>query len=197
MTSKLNDAALNQLFIDGRTVHGFLPDEITDAQIHEIYDLIKWAPTAFNLQAARFVFLKSKEAKARLMPALTPGNVPQVESAGVTVIIAYDTQFYEHLPTQFTAMDAKAIFDKNPEAANIAGFRNGSMQGGYLILGARALGYACGAMSGFDNAKVNAEFFADGRFKSNFLLNIGHQADITKIWPRGPRLAFDQVAQIL
>lgn len=196
MTNKLNDAGLNQLFLDARTVHGFLPDAVSDAQIHELYDLMKWAPTSMNCQPARFVFLKSKEAKARLLPALSPGNVPQVESAAVTVIIAYDTQFFDHLPTLFPVMDAKPMFAGNADLAQATAFRNGSMQGAYLMLAIRALGLDCGGMSGFDVAKVNAEFFADGQYKANFLVNIG-VADTKAIWPRGPRLAFDDVAKIL
>lgn len=194
--SKLNDVVLNQLFTEARTVHGFLPEKISDVQIQELYDLVKWAPTAFNGQPARFVFIKTNEGKERLKPALTPGNVPQVESAAVTVIIAFDTQFFEHLPTQFTASNAKALYENNPEAAQTFAMRNSSLQGAYLMMGARALGYDCGAMSGFDAAKVNEAFFPEGRFKANFLMNIG-RADIKAIWPRGPRLAFDQVAKII
>jgi nitroreductase len=196
MTSPLNESTLKQLFLDARTVHGFLPEPISAEQIHAIYDLMKWAPTSFNGQHARFVFLKSDEAKARLMPALTPGNVPQVQSAAVTVIVAYDTKFFENFATQFTASNPATFYENNAPLADATAFRNGSLQGAYLIMAVRALGWDCGAMSGFDLGKVNAEFFADGRFKANFLLNIG-RADPAGIWPRGPRLAFDQVAQII
>jgi nitroreductase len=196
MTSKLSDAALNQLFTEARTVHGFLPEPVSDEQIHQIYDLMKWGPTAFNAQPARYVFLKSAEAKARLKPALTPGNVPQVESAGATIIVAYDVEFFEHFATQFTAIDPKPFYVNNAPLAEATAFRNGSLQGAYLMMAVRALGLDCGAMSGFDIAKVNEEFFPDGKFKANFLLNIG-RADTKAIWPRGPRLEFNQVAKIL
>lgn len=196
MTTKLNDTALKQLFLDARTVHGFLPEAVSDEQIKEIYELMKWAPTSFNGQHARFVFLKSEQGKARLMPALTPGNVPQVQSAAVTVIVAYDTKFFEHFATQYTASNPTAFFENNAPLAEATAARNGSLQGAYLIMAVRALGLDCGAMSGFDISKVNAEFFADGRYKANFLINIG-RAEPSSIWPRGPRLAFDEVAQIL
>ena len=196
MTSQLNEASLKQLFLDARTVHGFVPEAVSDEQIHQIYDLMKWGPTSFNGQHARFIFLKTAEAKARLNPALTPGNVPQVAAAAATVIVAYDTKFFDNFATQYTAIDPKPFYDTKPEFADATAFRNSSIQGGYLILAVRALGLDCGAMSGFDNAKVNAEFFPDGRFKSNFLLNIG-RADPKGIWPRGPRLPFNDAAQIL
>lgn len=196
MTNPLNDIAQKQLFLDARTVHGYTPEPVTDEQVQEIYDLLKWAPTSFNGQHARFLFLKSAAAKARLAPALTPGNIPQVQSAAVTVVIAYDTKFFENFATQFTASNPTPFYENNAVLADATAFRNSSMQGAYLIMAVRALGWDCGAMSGFDLAKVNAEFFADGRFKANFLLNIG-RADPAGIWPRGPRLSFDQVAQIL
>lgn len=192
----LNDAALNQLFREARTVHAFKPTPVTDAQIHQLYDLLKWGPTAFNSQPARYVFLRSAEAKAKLIPALMPGNVPQVESAGVTVIVAQDSRFHEHLPTQFPGYDAKPLFDANPAMTEAAAARNSSLQGAYLILAARALGLDSGAMSGFNPQVVNDTFFADGRFKTNFLINLG-VADPAGVYPRGPRFAFNEVAQIL
>jgi 3-hydroxypropanoate dehydrogenase len=192
----LNDATLDQLFRQARTVHAFKPTPVTDAQIRQLYDLLKWGPTAFNAQPARYVFLKTAEAKAKLIPALMPGNVPQVESAGVTVIVAQDTRFHEHLPTQFPGYDAKPLFDANPAMTEATAARNSSMQGAYLILAARALGLDSGAMSGFNPQVVNDTFFPDGRFKANFLINLG-EADAAGIHPRGPRLAFDEAAQIL
>jgi len=192
----LSDAALDQLFRQARTVHAFKPDAVSDDTIHQLYDLLKWGPTAFNGQPARYVFVKSEAAKAKLMPALSPGNVPQVQSAAVTVIVAYDTRFPEHLPTQFPGYDAKAVFDANPGIVEPAAFRNSSLQGAYLILAARALGLDSGAMSGFNPQAVNEAFFPDGRFKVNFLLNIG-VADPAGVYPRAPRLAFDEVAQIV
>ena len=192
----LNDAALNQLFREARSVHAFKDTPVSDDVIHQLYDLLKWGPTAFNSQPARYVFLKSAEAKAKLVPALMPGNVPQVHSAAVTVIVAQDTRFHEHLPTQFPGYDAKALFDANPAMTEIAGARNSSMQGAYLMLAARALGLDSGAMSGFNPQVVNETFFADGRFKANFLINLG-VADPAGVYPRGPRFAFNEVAQIL
>ena len=192
----LNDAALNQLFREARTVHAFKDTPVSDDVIHQLYDLLKWGPTAFNSQPARYVFLKSAEAKAKLIPALMPGNVPQVNSAAVTVIVAQDTRFHEHLPTQFPGYDAKPLFDANPAMAEAAAARNSSMQGAYLILAARALGLDSGAMSGFNPQAVNEAFFADGRFKANFLINLG-VADPAGVYPRGPRFAFNEAAQIL
>ena len=192
----LNDATLDQLFREARTVHAFKPTPVTDAQIHQLYDLLKWGPTAFNSQPARYVFLRSAEAKAKLIPALMPGNVPQVESAGVTVIVAQDSRFHEHLPAQFPGYDAKPLFDANPAMTEAAAARNSSLQGAYLVLAARALGLDSGAMSGFNPQVVNDTFFPDGRFKTNFLINLG-VADPAGVYPRGPRFAFNEVAQIL
>lgn len=192
----LNDAALDQLFRQARTVHAFKPEPVSDDTLRQLYDLLKWGPTAFNCQAARYVFVKSAQAKARLMPALSPGNVPQVESAAVTAIVAQDTRFYEHLPQQFPAYDAKPLFEANAAMAEAAAMRNSSLQGAYLILAARALGLDSGAMSGFNPQAVNEAFFADGRFKANFLINLG-VADPAGVHPRGPRLAFEAAAQIL
>ena len=191
----LSDAALDQLFRQARTVHAFRPVPVPDETIHQLYDLLKWGPTAFNAQPARYVFVKSEEAKSRLMPALSPGNVPQVQTAAVTVIVAHDSRFAEHLPTQFPGYDAKAVFDANPAIVEPSAFRNSSLQGAYLILAVRALGLDCGAMSGFNAQAVNGTFFPDGRYKVNFLLNIG-VADPAGIYPRAPRLAFDEVARI-
>ncbi len=192
----LNDTALDQLFRQARTVHAFQPVPVSDDTLRQLYDLLKWGPTAFNAQPGRYVFVKSAEAKAKLLPALSPGNVPQVQSAAVTVIVAHDSRFPEHLPTQFPGYDAKAVFDANPAMVEPAAFRNSSLQGAYLILAARALGLDTGAMSGFNPQAVNEAFFPDGRFKTNFLLNIG-VADPAGVYPRAPRLSFEQAAQIL
>lgn len=196
MANCLNQAALDQLFSKSHSAHAFVHTDITDAQIKELYDLFKWAPTAFNAQPARFIFVRSPEAKTKLKASLAPGNVPQVESASVTVIVAYDTKFYEQLPTLFPVYDAKPIFENNPGLTEEAAFRNSAMQGAYVITAARAMGWDCGAMSGFDATALNAAFFPDGQFKVNFLLNIGH-ADAAGIYPRNPRLTFEDAAQIL
>jgi len=189
-------ASLNQVFFDARTVHAFKPTPVSDATLHALYDLLKWAPTAFNAQPARFVFVRSAEAKERLKPALSPGNVAQTLAAGVTVIVAQDTRFFEHLPEQFPAYDAKPLFEGNGALAESTAFRNSSLQGAYLILAARSLGLDAGPQSGFDANAVNQAFFPDGRFKVNFLVNLG-VADPAGIFPRGPRLPFDVAAQIL
>ncbi len=196
MTAPLTDAALDQLFRSAHTAHGFAPGTIADATLQALYDLLKWGPTAFNCQPARFVFVRSAAAKDRLRPCLSPGNVAQSMAAPVTVIVATDTCFYDHLPAQYPAYDARPIFAGNAAAAQSAGLRNGTLQGAYLLLAARALGLDCGPMSGFDAAAVNAEFFPDGRCQANFLVNLG-VADPLKNYPRGPRLDFDVAAQIL
>lgn len=192
----LSDLSLDQLFRKARTVHAFQPVPVTDATILQLYELLKWGPTAFNAQPARYVFVRSAEAKARLLPAVSSGNRAQTAAAGVTVIVAQDTQFYEHLPSQFPAYNAKPLFEGNAQAAESTAFRNASLQGAYLILAARAQGLDVGAQSGFDAAAVNQAFFPDGRWQANFLVNLG-VADHQATHPRGPRLAFDEVAHIV
>lgn len=192
----LSDAALDQLFRQARTVHAFKPVPVSDEQIHRLYDLLKWGPTAFNAQPARYVFVRSPEAKARLRPALSSGNVAQTDAAAITVIVAHDKRFQEHLPQQFPAYDAKPLFDANPVLAEATAFRNSSLQGAYLILAARALGLDAGAQSGFNPKLVNETFFPDGRYEVNFIVNLG-VADHSGTFPRGPRLPFDEVARIV
>lgn len=196
MKSPVATDVLDQVFHQAHTAHAFIPHALSDQDLNRLYDTMKWGPTAFNASPARFVFLRSAEAKKRLIPALSPGNVPQVESASVTVIVAMDQQFYEHLPRLFPAYDAKPIFENNAQAASEAAFRNATLQGAYLLIAARALGYDCGPMSGFDADKVNAEFFPDGRLRVNFLMNIG-VADPKGVYPRNPRLSFQEAAEIL
>lgn len=191
----LNEQALNQLFTDARTHNGFLDKDIPDALLKQLYDLTKWGPTAFNMSSARFVFVKSGEAKQKLKQALMPGNVDKTMQAPVTVIVGTDTKFFEHLPQLFPAFDAKPLYEGNPAFAAEAGFRNGTLQGAYLIMAARALGLDCGPMSGFDNAKVDELFFPGGLVRSNFLINLGY-GDSSKLYPRGPRLGFDIAASI-
>ena len=153
-------------------------------------------PTSANCSPARIVFVISPEAKRKLKPCLMEGNVDKTMAAPATAIIAYDTRFHEHLPRLFPHTDAKSWFDGNPTLIEETAFRNSSLQGAYLIISARALGLDCGPMSGFDSAKLNAEFFADGRFKSNFLCNIGH-GDSGGLFPRSPRFEFDDVCEII
>ncbi|MDR2461145.1 MAG: malonic semialdehyde reductase [Deltaproteobacteria bacterium] len=196
MKAKLEAPNLEQLFTEARTFNKFTPKEVDDDTISALYNLLKWGPTAVNCQPGRYVFVRSAEAKKRLLPCLSPGNVPKVENAPVTVIMAYDTKFYDYLPEQWTAYDAAAPYLQDPALAASTAFRNGSLEGAYLILAARALGLDCGPMSGFDNAKVDAEFFPDGRFKSNFLINVGYGLE-GGYYPRGPRLSFETVAKIL
>jgi 3-hydroxypropanoate dehydrogenase len=192
----LSDASLKQLFTEARTVNGFKNVPISDATLHALYDLLKWGPTAFNAQPARFVFVRSDAAKEKLKPALSAGNVAQTLAASVTVIVAQDTRFYEHLPTQFPAYDAKPLFEGNAALAEATATRNSSLQGAYLILAARALGLDAGPQSGFNPDAVNQAFFPDGRYKVNFVVNLG-VADPAGIRPRNARLAFNEVAQIL
>lgn len=196
MSTALPTTALDQLFTNARTFNTFTDQAVTDEQIKAIYDLAKMGPTAFNASPARLVFVRSQEAKKRLVPLMMEGNQAKSMAAPVTIIVAYDTNFQEHLPTLFPAMDVKGLFDSNPEMTATAAFRNGTLTGAYLIMAIRAMGLDAGAMSGFDNAAVDKEFFPDGRFKSNFLINIGY-GDPAGNYPRSPRLAFDDAAQIL
>lgn len=192
----LPEASLKQLFTEARTVNGFQNVPISDETLHALYDLLKWGPTAFNAQPARYVFVRSPEAKEKLKPALSAGNVAQSLAASVTVIVAQDTRFYEHLPTQFPAYDAKPLFEANAALTAATATRNSSLQGAYLILAARALGLDAGPQSGFNADVLNKTFFPEGRYTANFLVNLG-VADPAGIRPRNGRLAFDQVAQIL
>jgi nitroreductase len=195
-TPALPEAALDQLFRHGRTAHAFRPDPVSDGTLQQLYDLLKWGPTAFNAQPARFVFVRSAEAKARLKPTLSSGNVAQSMAAAVTVIVAEDSRFYEHLPQLFPAYDAKPLYQDNAALAASTAHRNSSLQGAYLILAARALGLDAGPQSGFNGDAVNQEFFPDGRWKVNFMVNLGY-ADPAGFAPRGPRLAFTLATQIL
>ena len=195
MPHPLNQATLAQLFTDARTVNAFAEQKLTEAQLHALYDLTKWGPTAFNGQPARFVFITSQEGKEQLAPLMMEGNRAKTLQSPLTVIIGYDTQFQEHLPEQFPAMNARVFFDDDAQLRQTAAFRNGTLQGAYLMLAARALGLDCGPMSGFDNAAVDAAFFPGDRVKSNFIVNIGY-GDHSADYPRGPRLTFAQAVTI-
>ena len=194
----IDEKCLDTLFRQARTHNGF-SGEVSDAQLRSLYELMKFRPTTMNTQPARFVFVRSKEAKEKLRPALSPGNLDKTMKAQVTAIICYDSRFYENLPKTFPnnpkAKDSFAGEDKKAMVDRVA-LRNGSLQGAYFIIAARALGLDCGPMSGFDNAKVDAAFFPDGRWKSNFLINL-RQADPAKIFPRNPRLSFDEACRVL
>ena len=194
MTDALSDAALDQLFRTARTYNAF-SGEVDDATLHRLYDLLKFGPTAANSTPARFVFVKSAEAKARLAPALDEGNRAKTLAAPATVIVGFDEDFHDKLPVLFPHTDAKAWFEGARENRFIPAFRNGSLQGAYLIVAARALGLDCGPMSGFDNAKVDAAFFAGTHIRSNFLVNLG-KGDPASIFARSPRLPFDEACRI-
>jgi len=196
MSHVLDDATLDQLFRTARTQNAFLDRPVEDEQLHALYDLLKWGPTSANTLPARFVFVKSKEAKARLGPALDEGNREKTLAAPVTVIVAFDEDFHEKTPYLFPHVpDAKSWFDGPREGRHVAAFRNGSLQGAYLILAARALGLDAGPMSGFDNAKVDEAFFAGTAIKSNFLVNLGY-GDSAGVFPRSPRLSFEEASRI-
>jgi 3-hydroxypropanoate dehydrogenase len=195
----IDTAALNTLFLEARTQNGWLPKPVLDADIKQAFDIMKMAPTSANCQPARFVFLRSTAAKERIRATLSPGNLDKTMSAPVVAIIAHDTQFQEHLPRLFPhAPNFRALFDGEEKKVGreMAAFRNGTMQGAYFILALRAVGLDSGAMSGFNAAAVDTEFFPDGRFKTNFLLNIGY-GDPTKVMGRSPRFGFDEVCQVL
>ena len=191
--------ALDVLFRAARTQNGFMDRPLSDEQLRQVYDLAKWGPTTQNSQPMRIVFVRSKEAKEKLAPALSPGNLEKTMKAPVTAIIAYDSFFYEHLPHVFPNNPAaKKNYEGEEKKALVerTALRNSSLQGAYFILAARALGLDCGPMSGFDNGKVDAAFFPDGRFKSNFLVNLGY-GDPTKVFARNPRFEFEEACKIV
>jgi len=196
MPTPLDDKALDQIFRKART-HNVLTGTVTDQQLRDVYELMKFGPTSANCSPARILFVRSRQAKERLAPALSENNLPKTMAAPVTAIIGYDLEFYEKLPYLFPHnQDAINWFKGKPAAIESTAFRNGSLQGAYFIIAARALGLDCGPMSGFDNSKVDAEFFPDGKIKSNFLCNLG-VGDPTKLFPRSPRLSFEQACTIL
>ena len=191
----LDTPALETLFLQARTYNAF-SGEIDDATLHRLYDLLKFGPTTANSSPARFVFVRSREAKARLAPALDEGNREKTLSAPVVAIVAHDMRFYDKLPVLFPHTDAKSWFDTKPEAVlETVALRNSSLQGAYLILAARSLGLDCGPMSGFDNAKVDEAFFKGTAIRSNFLVNLG-KGDPASIFPRSPRLGFHEACRI-
>jgi 3-hydroxypropanoate dehydrogenase len=192
----IDDHSLDVLFRTARTQNGWLPKPVPDSLLHTVYDLAKMAPTSANCSPMRVVFVTSAAGKERLKPALSAGNLEKTMAAPVVAIIANDTQFYEELPKLFPHADARSWFTSSPALAEITATRNGTLQGGYLMLAARAVGLDCGPMSGFDNAKVDAEFFPDGRFKSNFLCNLGY-GDGSKLFARSPRFDFADACKIV
>jgi 3-hydroxypropanoate dehydrogenase len=191
----LKSDALDVLFRQARTYNRFT-GEVSDDTLHQLYDLLKWGPTTGNSCPARFVFVKSPEAKAKLGPALDEGNYKKTMAAPCTVIVAYDLVFFTKMPVLFPHTDARGWFDGKSDAdLTTIALRNGSLQGAYLLLAARSLGLDCGPMSGFDNAKIDAAFFGGTRWRSNFLVNLGH-GDRASIFPRSPRLSFDEACRI-
>jgi 3-hydroxypropanoate dehydrogenase len=193
---QLDDRSLDLIFRKARTHNVWLDKPVSDTQLQQIYDLMKWGPTSGNSSPARVVFVRSAEAKLRLLSASSQGNMEKIRTAPVTAIIAHDMEFYEKLPQLFPHTDARSWFAGNQPLIDTTAFRNGTLQGAYLIIAARALGLDAGPMSGFDNAKVDKEFFPEGKIKSNFLVNLGY-GDASKLFPRSPRLSFKEAAQIL
>jgi len=195
MSDVLADAALDQLFRTARTQNAFQDRPVEDSQLHALYELLKWGPTAANTTPARLVFVKSAEAKQKLAPAMSEGNLAKTMAAPVTVIVGQDLDFHEKLPYLFPHTDAKSWFEGPREGREEAALRNSSLQGAYLMLAARALGLDAGPMSGFDAAKVDEAFFAGTAIKTNFIVNLGY-GDPAGVFPRLPRLSFDEAARI-
>ena len=194
----LDDGLLDKILRDARTHNRFQDRPVTDDQLRAIHEIMKWGPTSANSQPARIIFVRTPEGKEKLRPALSSGNTAKTMSAPVTAIVAYDTRFYEHLPRPFPHDQTAQSWFSGPgkeEVAFLTAFRNGTLQGAYLIIAARSLGLDVGAMSGFDNAKVDEAFFPDGRFKSNFLCNIGY-GDPSKLFNRSPRLSFEDACTL-
>jgi len=195
MHTPLDELAFDQLFRTARTYNHFLPREVSDDTLNALYDLLKWGPTSANSTPARFVFVKSAAAKQKLEPALSEGNRAKTMAAPVTVIVAYDLEFYEELAYLFPHTDAKSWFAGNERSIQNTCMRNGSLQGAYLMLAARALGLDCGPMSGFDAEALNAAFFAGTSWRANFLINLGY-GDPSGLHPRNPRLDFATACRI-
>jgi 3-hydroxypropanoate dehydrogenase len=205
MNTPLSNDALDVLFRKARTHNAWLDKPVSDDLLHQLYELVKYGPTSANSCPARIVFLRTPEAKQRLLPALSPTNADKTAKAPVTAILGYDVRFFEQTPKLFPHNTGMAnVFSGSPQLAETTAFRNSSLQGGYMILAARALGLDCGPMSGFDNAKVDAEFFTSAagnpptfvQVKSNFLCNLGY-GDESKLSPRNPRLAFEEACRLL
>jgi 3-hydroxypropanoate dehydrogenase len=196
MSNPIDDAALRQVFLDARTHNKWEPRDVPDSVLQQLVQLLIMAPTSANCSPARLVFVKSKDAKERLKPHLSEGNRDKTMEAPVCAIVGYDMEFYEHLPKLFPHTDARSWFAGKPEKIQETAFRNGTLQGGYLILAARALGLDCGPMSGFDNGGVDKEFFAGTSIRSNFLCNLGY-GDSTGVRPRSPRFEFHEMAKVI
>jgi nitroreductase len=192
----IDPAAIDTLFLKARTANGFLDKPVAPELLQRIYELAALAPTSMNTQPTRYVFLNSPASRERLLPAMMPGNLDKTRTAPVTVIVATDTKFYEFMPKVWHREGAKENFEGNAALASATATRNGTLGGAYFILAARALGLGCGPMSGVDLAKVDAEFFPDGRWKANFLINLGY-GDDSLLFNRNPRLSFEEACQVL
>lgn len=186
----------DQLFTQARTQNGYLPTPVSDDTLRQLYELMKWGPTAANSSPARLAFVRSDDARARLVACMNPGNVAKVQQAPVTVIVGMDLAFPDQLPTLFPHADARSWFEGKPAFIESTAFRNSSLQGGYLIMAARALGLDCGPMSGFDAARVDEAFWAGTAVRTNFVCTLG-QGDPAKVFPRNPRLTFEQACALL
>jgi 3-hydroxypropanoate dehydrogenase len=196
MSSPLSEVALATLVTQARTANAWLDRSVDDALLRRLYDLVKLGPTSANCCPARFVFVRSNEAKSRMLSHVSKGNLEKTRTAPVTVIVAYDSAFYDHLPTLFPHADAKSWFTSSPEAAKETATRNSALQAGYLILIARALGMDAGPMSGFDRSSLDREFFESTNWRSDILINLGY-ADPAATFERLPRLGFETACQIL
>ncbi len=196
MAQPLDMNALETLFLEARTMNKWQAKDVPNELLHRLVDILKMGPTSANCSPARLVFVKSDDAKQKLLPFLSPGNQAKTMGAPVCVIIGQDLEFYEHLPKLFPHDNAKSWFEGQPEKTLETAFRNATLQGAYLILAARALGLDCGPMSGFDSAGVDNAFFAGTKIKSNFLCNLGY-GDLSGVFPRSPRFTFDEMAIIV
>ncbi len=192
----LSEPALDLVFREARTHNRWLDKPVDDEMLRALYDLLRWGPTSANCLPARIVFLRSRESKERLRPALSAGNLDKTMAAPVTAIIGYDLRFFDKLPRLFPHTDARSWFAGKDEVIHTTAFRNGTLQGAYLIIAARSLGLDCGPMSGFDHHKVDVEFFPGGTVKSNFLCNLGY-GDPAGLFARSPRLPFNEACQLL
>lgn len=193
----IDQTAIATLFTEARTHNVWQDRDVSEETLRELYNLMHFGPTSMNCQPARILFLTTDEAKERLKPALMPGNQEKTMKAPVVAVLGFDTAFYEHLPRMFAHnKDAKSLFEGKPDFIHSTAFRNSSIQGGYLILAARALGLDAGPMSGFNNAAVDEEFFPDGKVKSNFLCNLGY-GDTSALFSRGDRFSFDEVCKVM
>ena len=192
----LDQKALDAIFFKAHSHNAWTGKPVGDATLRQMYDILKFGPTSANCSPARIVFVRSKAGKEKLRPALSEGNLEKTMAAPVTAVIGYDTEFYENLPRLFPQKDARSWFVGKPAHIETTAFRNGTLQGAYLIIAARAVGLDCGAMSGFDNALVDAAFFPGGKIKSNFLCNLGY-GDPKGVFPRNPRMAFEEACSVV